>query len=89
MRRQQRFVADASHKLRGPLTRIRAQVEVDLADPALADPVATERSILDETIGLQQLVDDLLQLARSDADVAQMSLVPVDVDDIGGEKRGG
>ena len=32
-RKQQRFVADASHELRSPLTRIRTRLEVDLAHP--------------------------------------------------------
>ena len=73
VRRQQRFVADASHELRSPLTRIRSELEVDLARPELADPTATERSVLDEAIGLQHLVDDLLQLARSDAGAADMT----------------
>jgi signal transduction histidine kinase len=82
VRRQQRFVADASHELRGPLTRIRSELEVDLARPELADPTATERSVLDEAIGLQHLVDDLLQLARSDAGAAEMTPAPVDLDDI-------
>lgn len=62
--RQQRFVADASHELRSPLTRIRTELEVDLAHPAGADPVATHRSVLEEVDGLQVLVDDLLLLAR-------------------------
>ena len=58
--RQQRFVADASHELRSPLTRIRTELEVDLAHPGRADPLATHRSVLEETVGLQRLVDDLL-----------------------------
>ncbi len=66
--RQQRFVADASHELRSPLTRIRSELEVDLAHPAGADPTATHRSVLDEVDGLQRLVDDLLLLARIDGD---------------------
>ena len=82
VRRQQRFVADASHELRGPLTRIRGELEVDLARPELADPLATERSVLDEAIGLQILIDDLLVLARSDAHTETPKLVPVDLDDI-------
>ncbi|MES1170583.1 MAG: HAMP domain-containing protein, partial [Leifsonia sp.] len=45
--RQRRFVADASHELRGPLTRIRTEVEVDLAHPESADLLATHRSILE------------------------------------------
>lgn len=66
--RQQHFVADASHELRSPLTRIRSELEVDLAHPIGADPAATHRSVLDEVDGLQRLVDDLLLLARIDAD---------------------
>jgi len=65
--RQTRFVADASHELRSPLTRIRTELEVDLAHPATADPRATYRSVLQETVSMQQLVDDLLVLARSDS----------------------
>ncbi len=65
--RQSRFVADASHELRGPLTGIRTQLEVDLAHPERADWQATDREVLDDTVRLQRLVDDLLALARADA----------------------
>ncbi len=81
-RRQQRFVADASHELRSPLARIRAEIEVDLEHPEGADPAATSRSVLAETIGMQHLVDDLLALARSDAGAAPARRAPVDLDDI-------
>jgi signal transduction histidine kinase len=64
---QQRFVADASHELRTPLARIRAELEVDDAHPDTADAAATRHSLLDETVALQHLTDDLLLLARSDA----------------------
>jgi signal transduction histidine kinase len=80
-RRQQRFVADASHELRAPLTRIRSEVEVDLAHPGTADVAETHRSILEEATGLQRLVDDLLHLARSDASVPLRG-APVDLDDV-------
>jgi signal transduction histidine kinase len=79
---QQRFVADASHELRSPLTRIRSELEVDLTHPEDADPVATERSVLEETVALQRLVDDLLLLARTDAGAALHAAVPVDLDDL-------
>jgi signal transduction histidine kinase len=64
---QQRFVADASHELRTPVARMRAELEVDEAHPDTADAAATRQSLLDETIALQHLADDLLLLARSDA----------------------
>lgn len=63
--RQSEFAADASHELRSPLARIRAELEVDLAHPGGADPQATHRSVLEEVDGLQRTVDDLLLLARS------------------------
>jgi signal transduction histidine kinase len=81
--RQARFVADASHELRSPLTRIRSELEVDLAHTQGADLAATHRSVLEETVVLQHLVDDLLQLARTDAGAAPASAPsPVDLDDI-------
>ncbi len=81
--RQRRFVADASHELRSPLTGIRTQLEVDLAHPERADWQATERDVLDDTIRLQRLVDDLLVLARTDASAADIShREPVDLDEI-------
>lgn len=82
LRRQQRFVADASHELRGPLTRIRSELEVAIAHPRLTDPTQTAHSLMTETIGLQRLVEDLLLLARSDADATEIILLPVDLDDI-------
>ena len=66
-RRQRRFVADASHELRSPLTRMRSELEVDLAHPNSADPTATLDSVLEEVVGLQRLADDLLLLARNTA----------------------
>jgi signal transduction histidine kinase len=80
--RQQRFVADASHELRSPLTRIRSELEVDLAHPGTAALATTHRSILDETIALQRLVEDLLHLARSDAGALTTRHEPVDLDDV-------
>jgi signal transduction histidine kinase len=81
-RRQQAFVADASHELRGPLTRLRTELEVELAHPSGGDPAATTRSVLQEVAGLQRLVEDLLVLARGNAGAAAPRLAPVDLDDI-------
>jgi signal transduction histidine kinase len=80
--RQQRFVADASHELRSPLTRIRSAVEVDLAHPGASDLRATHASVLEDVRELQDLVDDLLQLARSDAAVDPDRTELVDLDDV-------
>lgn len=82
--RQQRFTADAAHELRSPLTRMRAELEVDLAAPERADLDATHRSVLEEAVGLQRLVEDLLALARSDggAGVLPDRRASVDLDDL-------
>jgi signal transduction histidine kinase len=80
--RQRQFVADASHELRSPLTRVRSELEVDIAHPSGVDPTAALRSALDEIAALQRLVEDLLHLARSDAGATAIRRQPVDLDDI-------
>ncbi|WP_327308591.1 HAMP domain-containing sensor histidine kinase [Streptomyces sp. NBC_01298] len=62
-RRQRRFIADAAHELRSPVTGLRTVLDVAVAHPqrpaALADALRA-------TTRLQHLVDDLLTLARLD-----------------------
>ena len=81
--RQRRFIADASHELRSPLTSIRAQLEVDLEHPERADWQTTEREVLDDAVRLQRLVDDLLLLAKAQsAHPEGTQREPVDLDEI-------
>jgi signal transduction histidine kinase len=82
VRRQQQFVADAAHELRSPLTGIRSELEVDLADPGGAGREATQRSVLEEVERLSRLVDSLLFLARADAGVDGAPAAGVDLDEI-------
>jgi signal transduction histidine kinase len=82
--RQRRFVADASHELRSPLARMRAELEVDREHPGSADPAGTARSVLDEVDALQRLVDDLLLLAQGDAGAAGPPEEAVDLDEVVG-----
>lgn len=81
--RQQRFIADASHELRSPLTSIRAQLEVDLEHPEHADWQATERDVLEDAVRLQRLVEDLLVLAATQSAASDSAhREPVDLDEI-------
>jgi len=79
---QQRFVADASHELRGPLTRIRSSLEIAMAHPDTVDDANLHQSLLAETEALGQLVDDLLFLARSEAGALAQPTDAVDLDDL-------
>jgi signal transduction histidine kinase len=65
-RRQRRFVADASHELRSPLAAIRTSLEVGLAHPDRAPwPVIAERAA-QQSIRLEELIQQLLLLAKGD-----------------------
>ncbi|PWK81130.1 signal transduction histidine kinase [Lentzea atacamensis] len=63
-----RFVADASHELRSPLAALRAELEIALSHPHLADWPTVVKAALEDTERLQELTTDLLLLARLDAD---------------------
>jgi heavy metal sensor kinase len=63
-----RFVADASHELRTPVSVIRGEADVALsADRTAAEYRASLDVVLDESRRLSRLVEDLLNLARADA----------------------
>lgn len=65
---QRRFTADASHELRSPLSRLRAELEVTLRRPRdRAEYEETLRSCLSEVEWLSGLTEELLTLARHDA----------------------
>ncbi|MFC5744045.1 sensor histidine kinase [Actinomadura rugatobispora] len=64
---QRRFVADASHELRSPITSLRLQLEANSAYPEGADWPAANAQALAATERLSGIVDELLMLARLDA----------------------
>jgi len=75
-----RFVADASHELKTPLTVMRAGVERSLTDPK----VSTDALVpLEETLvgvrHMTELVDALLTLARVDEGRMELHTEPVDL----------
>lgn len=78
---QQRFVSDASHELRAPLTAMQANLDLIRRHPEIS---AAERDeafaeVERESGRLTRLVADLLALARADAGVT-LKHQPVDLD---------
>ena len=69
---QQRFVADASHELRAPLTAIRGNLELLRRPHGDAERAVAVDEASRETERLGRLVSDLLTLARADAGVAPL-----------------
>jgi signal transduction histidine kinase len=65
--RQQRFVANASHELRSPLTVARTEVEVALADPGAeaGELRAMGEGVLETVDRMDELLDGLMLLAQS------------------------
>lgn len=91
--RQRRFVSDASHELRNPIAGMRTKLEVELSDPE-PDQRARERlltGLLSDTERLENIVSDLLELARLDTDVAmrreQLDLAAVVEQEFSGRRR--
>ncbi len=80
-RSQQRFVADASHELRAPLTAIQANLELLERHPEMTEADRSEAltEVERESARLTRLVADLLALARADAGLPLASS-PVDLD---------
>ncbi|MFT5838703.1 MAG: two-component system OmpR family sensor kinase [Flavobacteriales bacterium] len=72
--RRRQFIADVSHELRTPLTIIRgeAQVTLRLKSACEEDYKATLTAILEQSLNLSRLVDDLLLLTR--AEMNQLNL---------------
>ena len=81
LERERRFVQDASHELRTPITVALGHTELiqrRATDPTIVEDVDV---IADELARLRRLVDGLLLLAGTE-DPQQLHLVPVDVAEI-------
>lgn len=80
--RQRRFVSDASHELRSPVAAIRQEAEVTLAHPETTTTKDLAKSVLDEDLRLQRIVDDLLLLTSMDEGTAGLETKPIELDDL-------
>ena len=78
-----RFVADASHDLRTPLTIMRGELESLAEDPRL-DPEFRERaaSLHEEALHLSKIVEQLFTLSRLDAGEAQAECEQFDLSEL-------
>jgi heavy metal sensor kinase len=77
VRRITQFTADASHDLRTPITLIRTSAEIALRRPRSdSEYRETLGRILATSEETTELIEHLLMLARADANVAQLKLVP-------------
>lgn len=78
--RVQQFSADASHELRTPLTVVRGEIELALRTTKSPDEYRRVlESILEETLRLTSIIDNLLTLAKADQGKAHADLTEVEL----------
>jgi two-component system sensor histidine kinase BaeS len=75
---RRRMVSDVSHELRTPLANVRGWVEA-ARDGVVEPDRALMDSLLEESLHLQRLVDDLHDLALADAGELRLEPEPVDL----------
>ncbi len=82
-RQVQQFSGDASHELKTPLTTIRGEAEVALmGDGSPAEQRRALRTIVDEAERMAAIIDNLLLLAQSESERAQLNKEPLALDEL-------
>ncbi|MFI6996703.1 ATP-binding protein [Nocardia sp. NPDC050175] len=79
---QRRFISDASHELRSPLTTITAALELGRTRPTVLDAAMLDDTLLPEAERMRHLIEDLLLLARADENALTHRHTDIDLDDI-------
>jgi heavy metal sensor kinase len=84
LRAQRRFMADASHELRTPVSVVRTAAEVTLERETRAEPEYREALgvVAEHARRLGRMVDDMLTLARADANGMQVELADLYLDEL-------
>lgn len=86
--RERRFTGDASHELKTPLAVMRGDMEVALRRERTPEEYQRVlKSSLEEIERLTKLTEDLLTLARSDADQSVLEHEQVQLDQLAAEAR--
>jgi len=82
-RKIRQFSGDASHELRTPLTILKGETEVALRWAKSADEFRNAmQSNLEEINRMERIIEDLLQLANSDASEMQMEIRDLSLSDL-------
>ncbi len=77
------FTANAAHELRSPVALLRAETEVALAFPRDASYYRdTCEKVLQNSVEMTRLIDQLLALARADAGVEILHFEPINLPDL-------
>lgn len=85
LERQRRFTSDASHELRTPVSVLLANSELLLRRPRPAEEYVEGLTRQHRTAArMQRITEDLLTLARADANAADFEQNPVDLGDMVG-----
>ncbi|GAB3503961.1 HAMP domain-containing sensor histidine kinase [Spirosoma knui] len=80
---QKMFIANVSHELKNPLTKINSQIDVALIQPRNPDVYErTLRSLREDTRTLTQLTNTLLELANTSIQTKNMPFEPVRMDEL-------
>jgi len=81
---QKRFVADASHEFRTPLTSLRTEIEVALRSKKTNIPQYKKilESNLEEVVNLQDLSNNLLELAQNGTTLEKRKMEALSVNEI-------
>ncbi len=81
---RRQFINDISHELRTPLTIIRGESQITLRMESASedDYRETLTSVLNQSVDLSRLVDDMLLLARADTNKLHLELAEVSIIDV-------
>lgn len=81
--KERRFIADASHELKTPLTIMRANLDIPMSelDPENSEHYLWIKNAYDETENMQNIVNELLELVKIDTGYQNLKKENFDISD--------